>query len=147
MHIMQCPLCKVSSVAQGHKFVATDLSIRIACPACGKKPISAHWHCNCGIAWHSCPMHSAHCAAPKAVGRTRMHPRSAEKHSIIMDAAALLDDDLRRESKRARTSLDNAKCTSIDTIARDKSIPHRMFPPNLRERFPSVVQYLPNVQD
>ena len=141
MHVMVCPQCKVHSVANGAKFKVDDLSIRIPCPSCGKRPISAHWHCYCGVVWHTCVRHSNHryTSAPSQ-GRSRTRVRSTAKRQASVNADDLLDEDLLRESKLARKhSLSH--CQLSRTSLPDGNIPYRMLPPRLRNKFSDSVVY------
>ena len=143
MHIMKCPSCKASSVAVQTKFVPQDLSIRITCPVCRKRPTSAQWHCDCGVPWHRCPRHAAHQGASKAVGnRSRKNVRRPPKRSNG-NAEDLLDEDLKHESKKARLDLLSAQSAAQDSIRQTHTIPMGMVPSALRARFPTVMRPSP----
>ena len=142
---MCCPLCKVSSIAHGSKFIIHDLTIKIACPACGKKPMSANWHCDCGRTWHTCPRHAKHCAHATMVTarRTRKVSRKLDALSHTGDNEAILDDDLRQASKKARIDMEASNRSRLASLAQSTSIPYRMLTPALRARFPTAVGYEP----
>ena len=103
IHIMICPLCTKESVAVGHKFVTSNLAIRVTCQHSGKKPLTVRWKCSCGIPWHGCPRHAEH---SNALTTAQVKPRrenkqeSKRKHNATM--YDLLDEDLMHESKKAR---------------------------------------------
>ena len=138
---MICPSCTASSVAVQHKFVPLNLSIRITCPVCKKRPSSAQWRCNCGVPWHTCARHATHHVAPKVSGnRSRNRAKGAVKRHNT-DADALLDDDLMQESKKARLDLHNTHRVAQASIQRTRTIPIGMVPNALRVRFPTSLRH------
>ena len=143
MHIMRCPSCKESSVAVQQKIVPQDLSIRITCPVCRKRPTSAQWHCNCGVPWHRCPRHAAHQAATKAGGNRSRNTARRPPKRIPGNAEDLLDDDLMHESKKARLDLLSAHSAAQESIQRTRTIPMGMVPSALRARFPAAMRPTP----
>ena len=141
MHVMVCPQCKSHSVANGAKFKVDDLSISITCPSCGKRPLSALWHCNCGVAWHTCQRHSKHhYQGTMSQGRSRTRVRSTTSRQIHADVDDLLEEDLLRESKMARLHSKSLGQQTRPNLPVG-NIPYRMLPPSLRDKFPAAVLY------
>ena len=140
MHIMICPLCSQPNVAQSHKLKQDNLEIRLQCSNCCMRPISARWLCNCGVTWHTCNRHATHKAAlSKAKGsRTDVASKASKRRLIEAPLEQILDDDLRRESKQARTLMDDEFITLGHIALNNSAVSLGMIPPKLRERFPDA---------
>ena len=86
------------------------------------RPISARWLCNCGVTWHTCNRHATHKAALSKAKGSRTDVASKASKRLLIDAplGQILDDDLRRESKRAKTLMFDNYITFGDTALKPK---------------------------
>ena len=78
-------------------------------------------------------------ASIKAKGSRKIVASKASKR-LHIDAplGQILDDDLRRESKRAKTLMFDNYITFGDTALKNTVVTLGMIPPRLRERFPNA---------
>ena len=139
MHIMICPSCNQPNVAQSHKLKQANLEVGLKCSHCCMRPPSAQWLCNCGVMWHTCKRHAMKAASIKAKGSRKIVASKASKRLLIEAPLGLiLDDDLRRESKRAKTLVFDEQITLRDAELNQSTVTLGMIPPRLRERFPNA---------
>ena len=139
MHVMVCPSCNRPSAALGHKFNVANLSQRVQCYHCGKRPTTVLWKCNCGMIWHKCPRHRHHTAEKaKVAKRTSRIGKGTQNSLCNASPEDLLDDDLLQASKRARTHHYGTLCHSASSGGQHEKIPFRMLPSTLRDRFPGA---------
>ena len=141
MHIVQCPACHKQSPSERYRFQYKDLDIKIKCSVCLKSTPIRGWNCNCGVLWYNCKVHS--CTKnnlPKAEGKPRSSG-SIEATPLVdklienSSYEDLLDDDLRREAKRAKKTSEQADSSSRQQVTRFTA---NMLSPNLRLRFPHL---------
>ncbi len=78
-------------------------------------------------------------ATTKAKGSRKTVASKASKR-LLIDAplGQILDDDLRRESKQAKTLMFDGYITLGDTALNESAVSLGMIPPRLRERFPNA---------
>ena len=96
-----------------YHFQKSDLDVRIRCANCSKSSYSKAWSCNCGHLWHICGIHVP--ALKHGENARNAKPRTRDQRQIIQTASTckrrlhnnalfeeILDDDLKREAKKAR---------------------------------------------
>ena len=136
MHIMKCPQCDQPNIAQNTKLQPSNLSIKIKCSSCSKRSPARDWKCNCCCLWHTCHRHAKQAAFTKAGGND-LNPvaRKASKRLLMSGSyEQLLDDDLRRESIKAKKQ----PCDDIidlGSASTDNAHLLSLIPATLRERF------------
>ena len=136
MHIMYCPACHKPNTAQNAKLQRTNLGIKIKCATCCIRSPSKDWKCNCGCLWHTCKRHAMKAVSNTAGGNNlTIVARKASKRPLLSASyEQLLDDDLKRESHKARKQPCDA-IIDLGSASQDKARMLSLIPAKLRGRF------------
>ena len=141
MQIVACPRCNIQSTYEHYNFQYQRLDDKAKCTECKKYSSVNDWKCNCGIPWYLCKVHT--CA--KHTNQSRRNSRnpfssdnlknSASRTSVkrpTSDLDEVLDEDLGRESKRAKKVYEESSSTAS---TKPYTLRATMVCKNLRERF------------
>ena len=146
--VVKCSKCNAESSADHYHFQKSDLDVRIRCANCSKSSHSKAWSCNCGHLWHICGIHVP--ALKHGENARNAKPRTRDQRQIIQTASTckrrlhnnalfeeILDDDLKREAKRARgfKQDDDDSIISLDASRLSDNLRPSWLPLKLRQRF------------
>jgi hypothetical protein len=138
MHITRCPKCQKQNHADGLRFTQTDLDIKIPCRTCKKSSPSRAWKCNCEILWHTCQRHVPIPIQDKK--KTIITAATTSSGHASTSLKRLLDDELKRESKRAKHQpvWEDEDVLILESPPNIGPIREGMLTDSLRDKFPSV---------
>ncbi len=150
MHVVICPKCQQESPADKYTFQNSDLDLKMRCFSCKSNGPLKLWKCCHNVVWHTCMQHKLHRTASsqkRAAKQPHRHmpkisrPGAATRELLLNSTfEQILDDDLRRESKKAKLK-DHADdyVIVLNPAAHSGKLKASWLPPVLRERFAATL--------
>ena len=134
-HFYKCKLCNKVEPSTCKEFQYHDLDLKHKCFHCTRSTEVKVWCCSCGDRWYLCPIHRK--ASGTRSDSTREHVQAKwqassstslkrKAESSTSNFGALLEEDLKRERKRARNKL--AETITLGYLASSSQGPVKLGP-------------------